>query len=68
MFIETIFLKIRKKLNELEIMYQNIFYIYILDIAKFADLLRKTVNVSRNQGVCHVIQISFKSPLVNIVC
>ena len=34
-----------------------------LDIAKFADFLLKNADVSRTQGVCHVIHIFFKSSL-----
>ena len=40
---------------------QSIFV--FLDIVKLANLQGKNVNVSRNQGVRHVIQILFKSPL-----
>ena len=31
-----------------------------LDIAKFADFWRKNADVSRTQGVCHVILIFFE--------
>ena len=34
-----------------------------LDLAKFADFWRKNVDVSRTQGVCHVIHIFFGSSL-----
>ena len=34
-----------------------------LDIAKFADLSWKNADVSRTQGVCHVIYIFFGSSL-----
>ena len=34
-----------------------------LDIAKFADLWLKNADVSRAQGVCHVIYIFFGSSL-----
>ena len=33
------------------------------DIAKFADFRFKNADVSRNKGVCHVIQIVFGSCL-----
>ena len=29
------------------------------DIAKFADFCRKNTNVSRTEGMCHVIHILF---------
>ena len=32
-------------------------------MAKFADFRRKNADVSRTQGVCHVIHIFFGSPL-----
>ena len=34
-----------------------------LDIAKFADFRLKNADVSRTQGVCHVIHIVFGSSL-----
>ena len=34
-----------------------------LDIAKFADFQRKNADVSNTQGVCHVIDIFFRSSL-----
>ena len=34
-----------------------------LDIAKLADFRLKNADVSRNQGVCHVIRIFFGSSL-----
>ena len=34
-----------------------------LDIAKFADFRWKNADVSRTQGVCHVIYIFFGSSL-----
>ena len=37
-----------------------------LDIVKFADFQRKNVDVSKTQGVCHVIHIFFGSSLVKI--
>ena len=36
-----------------------------LDIAKFADIWQKNADVSRTQGVCHVIHIYFRSSLGN---
>ena len=33
------------------------------DIAKFADFQRKNADVSRTQGVCHLIHIFFGSSL-----
>ena len=50
-------------LKELEIMYRNAIYICILDIAKFADFQWKNVDISRTQGVFHVINIFFESSL-----
>ena len=35
----------------------------VLDIAKFADSRSKNADVSRTQGVCHVIRIFFGSSL-----
>ena len=34
-----------------------------LDISKFADFRLKNADVSRTQGVCHVIHIFFESSL-----
>ena len=34
-----------------------------LDIAQFADFLRKNAGFSRTQGVCHVVHIFFGSSL-----
>ena len=34
-----------------------------LAIAKFADFWRKNADVSRMQGVCHMIHIFFRSSL-----
>ena len=34
-----------------------------LDIAKFADFQRKNADVSRTQGVCHMIHIFFGTSL-----
>ena len=34
-----------------------------LDIAKFADFWLKNADTSKTQGDCHVIDISFGSPL-----
>ena len=44
-------------------MYQNAIYICIFDIAKFVNFQRKNADASRNQGVCHVIDIFFGSSL-----
>ena len=42
-------------------------YIYVfLDIKKVPDFLCKNADVSRTQGVCHVIYIFFGSSLVEI--
>ena len=40
---------------------QSIFV--FVDIAKFADFRRKNADVSRTQGMCHVIYIPFGSSL-----
>ena len=44
-------------------MYQNTNISVFIDIAKFADSRGKNADVSRNQGVCHVIHIFFGSSL-----
>ena len=45
-------------------MYQKIQAIPVfLNIAKFVDFRQKNTNVSRTQGVCHVIHICFGSSL-----
>ena len=63
MFIKK-FLKTQKNLKESEIIYQNAIYICILWYrAKFADFWWKNADVSRTQGVCHVIDIIFGSSL-----
>ena len=49
--------KTQEKLKKLEIMYQNAIYIYISWYKKFADFRWKNDDISRTQGVCHVIQI-----------
>ena len=36
-----------------------------LDIIKIADFRRKNSDVSRNQGVCHVIPMFFRTSLDN---
>ena len=36
------------------------------DIAKFADFQSKNADVSRTQGLCHVIHIFFGSSLGNV--
>ena len=33
------------------------------DITKFIDFLPKNADISRNQGVCHVVQIVFVTSL-----
>ena len=38
-------------------MYQNAIYISISDTEKFADFQWKNADVSRTQGLCHVIRI-----------
>ena len=35
----------------------------ILDITRFADFWRKNADVSKDQGVCHMIDIFFGSSL-----
>ena len=37
-----------------------------LDIAKFADIRWKNADVSRTQGMCHVIHMFFESSLGKI--
>ena len=37
-----------------------------LDIAKFADFRSKHADISRTQGVCHVIHIFFGFPLAKV--
>ena len=37
-----------------------------LDVAKFADFQWKNADVSRTQGVCHMIHISFGSSLCKV--
>ena len=50
------------KLNELEITYQNTIYICIFWYSKTCWFAMKNADASKNPGVYHVIQISFKSP------
>ena len=58
MFIKTIFKGSRKVKNyKLCIKMQSISV--FRDIAKFADFCRKNTNVSRTEGMCHVIHILF---------
>ena len=55
MFIKTIFRdswKVKRIRNYVSI---SVFF----DIAKFADFQQKNVDVSRTQGVCHMIRIFF---------
>ena len=65
MFIKTIF-KDSKKVKELEIMYQNAIYTVFLDKVKFADFLSKNYDVSRTEGMCHLIHMFFGSSLGNV--
>ena len=44
-------------------MYQKASISVFLDIGKFADFRSKNADVSRNQGVCHVIHIFFETSL-----
>ena len=37
-----------------------------LNISKFADFWWKNADISRNQGVCHMIHIFFESPLAKV--
>ena len=64
-FIKTIF-KDSKKVKELEIMYQNAIYTVFLDKVKFADFLSKNYDVSRTEGMCHLIHMFFGSSLGNV--
>ena len=57
---------VQKKLKELGIMYENAFYIWFLDIAKFVDLRWKSADVSRTQGMCHVIHLFFRFSLSKV--
>ena len=43
---------------------QSIFV--FLDIAKFADFWYKNADVSRTQGMCHVIYVFFGPSLVKV--
>ena len=56
-------LESQEKFKELESMYENAIYICIFDIAKFDDFQWKNDDVSRTQGVCHVIHIFFEYSL-----
>ena len=65
MFFKTI-TKAQEKFKKIEIMYQNPIYMWIcgfLDVAKFADSRWKNADVSRTQGVCHVIYAFFGTSL-----
>ena len=53
--------KTQKKLKWIEMVYQNAIYPVFLDIAKFPDFPWKKADVSRTQGVYHVIHIIFGS-------
>ena len=52
-----------QKVKKSEIIIKNSIYILFLDIAKLADFLWQNADVSRTQGVCHVIYIFFGSSL-----
>ena len=56
-------LKTQEKLKELEIMYQNQSIYVFLNVAKFAYFRIKNADVSRIQGMCHVIYTIFGSSL-----
>ena len=59
MFIKTFFKRLNKKFKNIEILYQNAIYVCIFDIGKSADIWRKNSDISRNQRVCHVIDMLF---------
>ena len=59
MFIKTFFKRLNKKFKNIEILYQNAIYVCIFDIEKSADIWRKNSDISRNQRVCHVIDMLF---------
>ena len=56
-------LKTPKKLKEWEIIIKTQSTPSFLDVAKFADFWWKYADVSRTQGLCHVIYIFFGSSL-----
>ena len=62
MFIKTI-LKDLKKVKRIR---NNVPKSVFLDIEKFADFRWKNADVSRAQGMCHVIHILFGSSLGKI--
>ena len=62
MFLKKIF-QDSKKVKKIETMYKIKSLSLFLDIAKFADFRQKNADVSRTQGVCHVIYILFGSSL-----
>ena len=50
--------------KELEILFQNAIDIVVFSVMeKFADFWLRNADVSRNQGICHVIHIFFGSSL-----
>ena len=49
------------KLKQIEIVIQNTIYISIPWYKKFADFRWKNADVSRTQGVCHMICMFFGS-------
>ena len=65
MFIKKIF-KDSKKFKRLEIINQNAIYTVFLDNVKFADFLSKNFDISRTQGMCHLILMFFESSLGNV--
>ena len=65
MFIKKIF-KDSKKFKRLEIINQNAIYTVFLDNVKFADFLSKNFDISRTQGMCHLIHMFFESSLGNV--
>ena len=63
MFIITIYKDSRKvKINRNHVSKYNLLSVF-LDIVKFANFRWKNADVSRIQGVCHVIHIFFGSSL-----
>ena len=47
-------------------MNQNAIYTVFLDNVKFADFLSKNFDISRTQGMCHLIHMFFESSLGNV--
>ena len=65
MFTETT-TKDSKKLKELEILKMKSLSVF-LDITKIADSLSKIADISRTQGLRHVIYIFFRSSLGKVL-